>query len=221
MSEADIGGDMRGKVGGAVAIYEAGAVADGEGRPSLGCPALGAEGERIALIMIEEEERVVGGGEVGESARDATAPFDVLMRVGEMDAGVQEFGRADERFVSANAGGGYGEGKKHVGLTERVMVEVIARAGLETSARDGPVADGDGDTEFTLDVALAVKWEKSDAAELSGRGERIGDGEERRRLIVVPVVAVQHPAEFGDGHAAADAGIGGVFVYCAGEARRA
>ena len=65
MSEADIGGDMRGKVGGAVAIYEAGAVAVGEGRPRLGCPALGAEGERIALIRIDEEERVVGGGEVG------------------------------------------------------------------------------------------------------------------------------------------------------------
>src|SRR5947209_20056660 len=94
-----------------------------------------------------------------------------------MHAGVQEFGRADERFVSADARCGDGEGEEDVGLTERVMAEVMARASLEASAGDGPVTDRDGDTEFALDVALAVKGQGADGAKLSSRAERTGHGE--------------------------------------------
>ncbi len=104
--------------------------------------------------------------------------------------------RAERGFEALDACRLNGERQKDIRIANRVVVEEISHSGVEVGQRRYPVAQGNGDAVFLLNVALALQREEENS--LAGREleQRSGNGVERRRLVVIRISRPQHPIEF-------------------------
>ena len=96
------------------------------------------------------------------------------------------------------------------------MIEEVSCACSEVGDVEGPSAEGNGDAELVLLVALAMEREKTQALLRRDFTERIigsvADGQKRRGLIVATVESAKDPVEMWDANRRADARIGGIFA---------
>src|SRR5882724_11882162 len=158
---------MAGKVGGAVAGEEAGAVKHVTRNPGTpGQVDVEAEVQRVALVVVEEEiGAVLWRNEFGESAAHAAASFCILVRVGKVRFYPADLRRAQGRLPTAHAGAIDSQREEDVGIPQRVVIEVVFGKGVEVAAVDGPALEGDTDADFPLLVTFAAQGKKAHAIE--------------------------------------------------------
>src|SRR5690242_13078697 len=98
----------------------------------------------MALVVIEEEITVGGRREGRQPARDGALPFGVLIRVGNRDlASFENPRRSYREFPSVNPRTCNREWKKHVGVANRVVVEIVPGALPEVVHIECPTPERD------------------------------------------------------------------------------
>src|SRR5581483_3395424 len=122
------------------------------------------------------------------------------------------------RLEAADAGAVYGQREEDVGVAEHVVVEEVARGGMEVAEVEIPAAQRDGESELVCLIALAAKWQKSKALGRCKIEERARDGRERRRLIEAVVRRARNPVQPWKHDGGADGRAGSRFGDRTGEA---
>src|SRR5713101_8531453 len=135
---------MRRQVPGPVAIQEPGSEVYVAGSPALPgqCHAK-ARRQGVTLVVVQEEEALVGRAEAGESAADTAPAFGELVGVGQVELGATpEPRRAHGGFPAVNTRRQDGKRKEDVGVADHIMVEEVVRARVEAVHVEYPAAQG-------------------------------------------------------------------------------
>src|SRR5882757_4426765 len=104
-----------------------------------------AGGNRVALIVVEEEVTFVGRREVSEAARDAARAFGILVGVGGMNLSTAgDLRRIRGGFPAANARASDGQREKDIGVAENVVIKEISGAGAKVGNVEGPAGQRNG-----------------------------------------------------------------------------
>lgn len=121
-----------------------------------------AGAERVSLVEVQEVITAgLRGLKIGQAARDASLSFDVLVRIGEMHSRpAQEPRRPHTCFPAANACPLQGDGEEDAGVSQDVVVEVIAGTRPEVVDLDRPGSNGDGEPELVLFVAFSSQGQE-------------------------------------------------------------
>src|SRR5712692_2568807 len=198
LSERHTDGCMRRQVPGPIAVQKSRPVIHVGRNPALpGQRHAKARRQGVTLVVVQEEEALVGRAEAGESAADTAPAFGELVGVGQVELGATpEPRRAHGGFPAVNPRRCDGKRKEDVGVADHIMVEEVVRARVEAVHVEYPAAQGNRQADFVLRVALAVERQEPEPL-LEGQIEqRSGDCRERRRLIVAAVIAAEDPVEF-------------------------
>ena len=106
-----------------------------------------------------------------------------------------------------------GQRNEDTRIPDHIVIQEIARAGMEIVHLERPAAPWDREADIVLNIALACQRNKSITLCQRELQQRTGQAVERRRLIVVGVVAVQNPVEFRNPNGPAHPRIGRVLVH--------
>src|SRR6267143_2447323 len=142
-------------------VTEAGAVVDVRG--CVRSPRhrnVGADVERVGLVMIEGEERG-GKSKIRQAARDWQFAIGDLIGVCQVDLStVGDAGRAECQFPTADFSS-INRDRQTQPRSDAALVKEIAGAGFEIVRVENPTAIGNGDSELMLFVALSVKRQET------------------------------------------------------------
>ena len=118
---------------------------------------------------------------------------------------VGDTGRAKGKFPAANDSLGNRDGKASSG-TDAAMIEEVVSIGFEVIDVEYPSTIRNGYPELMLFIALAVKRDEPTVISGTEPKYRSGNGNQRRRLIVVAVEGPKCPVEAGNSQSGAKAG---------------
>src|SRR5438270_13281795 len=112
--------------------------------------------------MVQEKELVARRAKVRQPARYSAAGLCKLIGINEVKLrSAADFRRADCSFPSADPCAGNGKWKENIGIFQHVVIEVVARVRLKICNVKNPSGGRNGQSEFSLLVALAVKRQKT------------------------------------------------------------
>ena len=119
---------------------------------------------------------------------------------------MRDFRAADDRARSVS-------GMKMPELPIDVVIQEIARAGVERVHVERPPCSGNAQPDVVLNISLALQ--RNEAIPLRNRKleRRAGEAVERRRLVVIRIVTVQRPVQTGNANGRAESRIGGVLIH--------
>ena len=170
---------MAGQMIRAVAIKQAGAIADVCGNIAARRQVDRKAGtQRVSLIMIEEKQ-ILRWREVSQSTGDRTLSLRKLVRVGEIELTfLEELRRPRRHLERSNPRSFNGQRKKDVRVAERVVIEEVLRRSVEVVGGDSPTLDRNSRAELILFVTLAAQGNEIDT--LGQRKLRVRDQRESR-----------------------------------------
>src|SRR5882762_1009051 len=149
--------------------------------------------QRIALIVIEKEE-AARRGKISQPSTHSTEALGNLVRVGQVHLpAILNARRADGEFPAYDTCSVNRQREENVGVSDIAVIEVISCARLERIRIDGPSAQRNGDSELRFFVALAVKRNEGEILSIHELNHRPGCGQQRRRLVEVPIKGAKHP----------------------------
>ncbi len=168
-------------------------------------------GDGIALIVIEE--KIAGRSVLEQSAGDRPDRLRDLIRVCHAPPGpVKQERRAQGDLGAADDRAQIGQRNEDAGVADHIVIEEIARAGVETIGVERPSAQRDAQSDIVLNVALPLERNEAETLRHREIERRAGQAVERRRLVVIRVVSVHRPMQARNADGRAQSGIGGVFV---------
>src|SRR6185437_12028800 len=171
-------------------------------------------------IVVEEVVAIFRRGKIGESAGYRSLALHVLVRIGEVQLQtMRQLWRAHASLPTVDPGGGQGHGKEDIGIAQHVMIEVIGGAGVEVVYIEAPAAQGNGEPELVLLVALAAQGQKTEALGSGHIEQRPAHRQQRWRLVVAAVEGTQYPAQARQLNSRPQARVGGRFTEPAGKVR--
>src|SRR5579884_2732420 len=119
---------------------------------------LEAGAQRIPLVVVEDEPAGVGWREIGEAAGDGAGAFGVLPGIRQMYLpAIKQARRTHRHLLAINARRLNGNGEEEIGISDGVVIEVIAGADLEAIGFHNPSVQRNADAELRLLIALAVE----------------------------------------------------------------
>ena len=121
--------------------------------------------------------------------------------------------RAHRDLRAADDRAQIGQRDENAGVADDIVIQKIARAGVEIVHIERPSAKRNGQADVVLDIALALQRNEIEALRHRELERRTGQAVERRRLIVIRVVAVQHPVQSRNADRRAQTRIGGVLIH--------
>ena len=116
-----------------------------------------------------------------------------------------DFGAADDRAEIRQR-------NKNAGVADHIVVQEVARAGVEIIHVERPSANRNAQSDIVLDIALARQRNEAEPLRHRKIERRTGQAVERRRLVVIRVVAVQRPVQTRNADGRAEPRIGGVLI---------
>src|SRR5947207_7782761 len=98
--------------------------------------------------MVEKEEACVRRAEISEPSGNGARAFRRLVRISQVKVKLLEQPRRAQRgFISHDADALDGERKKDVGVSQRIMIEEVVRAGAEMGQVNHPSLHGNGQAD--------------------------------------------------------------------------
>ena len=113
-------------------------------------------------LVVVEKATTAAEGKISQAAVDAAAAEGKLIRISEIHlTAITKAGRAQGELPAADARAFDGDGEKEIGIVEIVVVKEVCGAREKVIGVKGPTAQGNGDAELMLFVALAVKRDEA------------------------------------------------------------
>src|SRR5260370_11361976 len=125
--------------------------------------------------------------------------------------------RAQRELPAIDARSLNGNWKKQVGIVEIIVVEEIHRARKKIAGIERPPAEWNGDAKLVLFVAFTVQRNEAQVLIVGGLQQRTGNGDQRRRLVEMPIKSTHNPVQFGNPQRCPNAWAGGILNRAAGK----
>ena len=168
-------------------------------------------GGGVALIVIEE--KIAGWSVFQQSSGDRPDSLPDLIRVRDPPLGhMEEPRRAQGDFGAADDRAEIRQWNENAGIADHVVIQEVARAGVEIIHVERPSAKRNVQSNVVLDIALARQRNESETLRHREIERRTGETVERRRLVVIRVVAVQRPVQTRNADGRAEPRIGGILI---------
>ena len=165
----------------------------------------------VALIVIEE--KIAGRSEFQQSSGNRPDSLPDLIRVSDSPLRhVEKPRRAQRDFGAADDRAEIRQRNKNAGVADHIVIQEIARAGVEIIHVERPSAHRNAQSDIVLDIALARQRNEAETLRHRKIERRTGEAVERRRLVVIRVVAVQRPVQARNADGRAEPRIGGVLI---------
>src|SRR5260370_23257505 len=172
-----------------------------------------ADVQGVPLIVIESEE-ASGRMKICQTSADGAASQRHLIRVSQMHApDAPQARRTQRKFPATNERSVNGDGKKCVGVSDRVMVKEVFYMSTKFVRVERPAAEWDRDAELVFFIPLAVERNEIQVLAVDKSQQWAGNRKQRRRLVKVTIETTEDPIQAGNLHRYSDAWTGGILYH--------